>query len=139
MNKIIFLDIDGVLNTTKTYEETHGVRKIYNKLIKENNDLDLMIKLQLLEIDYNKLIILKEIINKTNAKIVITSSWRLLRIYPLIEDYLIKFGLPIIGTTKKLKNRGEEIADYCNENNVKNYIIIDDEVFEDFTENQKYN
>lgn len=143
MEKIIFLDIDGVLNCGNTFVETNGLRKAFNIILKEVNNKDLYSKIflkeMLLEIDYNKLILLKEIVDLTGAKIVISSSWRMLMSYPLVEEYLVSLGLPIIGVTPKLNNRGEEIDSYIKENGIKNYIIIDDEVFSDFTEEQKFN
>jgi len=139
MDKIIFLDIDGVLNCIETFIQTNGFRKAYINFYKNNYNIDYLFQEQMLEIDFKKVMVLKEIIEKTNAKIVVTSAWRLLRTYPLIEEKLIEIGLPIIGVTKRLKNRGEEILDYINEHEIKEYIIIDDEIFDDFTEELKYN
>lgn len=146
MKKIIFLDIDGVLNCDKTFSDNNGIRLAYNKMLEHNkNKLSLLeyyeeyLNILLLEIDSDKIEYIKSIAHETEAEIVISSSWRNLRIYPLLEDYLIKKGLPIIGCTDKLNDRGEEIRDYISKNNLKNYIIIDDEVFNDFDENQKYN
>lgn len=39
MHKIIFLDIDGVLNSNKTFEETNGLRKSYNNVLKTKKGL----------------------------------------------------------------------------------------------------
>lgn len=142
MKKIIFLDIDGVLNSTKTFKENRGYEKAYNTLIKQCNDsskLKFLRDEQLLSIDMNKVYLIKEITELTAAKIVISSSWRIHNLYPLIEEFLINQGLPIIGTTKRMSGRGEEISSYVRENNIKNYIIIDDSIFPDFTEEQKYN
>ena len=60
--KIIFLDIDGVLNAFNDFDEMFlefqltGVKKVV--------------------IDINKVLRLKEIIDKTGAKIVLISSWK---------------------------------------------------------------
>lgn len=139
MDKIIFLDIDGVLNCSKTFDESSGIKKAYNQLLKDKTDYHLLLQETLLDIDIDKLSLLKNITDLTDAKIVISSSWRLLRLYPLVEEYLITYGLPVVGTTKKMKNRGEEINNFIEENQVKRYVILDDEIFEDFTEEQKYN
>ncbi|MDE7380098.1 MAG: hypothetical protein K2N14_03500, partial [Clostridia bacterium] len=54
--KIIFLDIDGVLNSLK-YDASRDKRKLTN-------------------IDETRLPILKSIVEKTGAKIVLSSTWR---------------------------------------------------------------
>lgn len=139
---IIFLDIDGVLNSQNYFIENHKDILLFSKAYsnKDNNELEYLIKRQIMDIDYNKLQLLKEIIYETNAKIVISSSWRNLYIYPLIEDYLINKGLPIIGTTPYIRGkRGEEIRTYLKENpEIKNFIILDDEIFKDFNELENY-
>ncbi len=53
--KIIFLDIDGVLNS-RQYDAERGTA--------EGN------------IDVSRLLLLKQLIDQTGAKIVLTSSWR---------------------------------------------------------------
>lgn len=60
--KIIFLDIDGVLNTIETFIN----RK---KEYKETGILNV-------EIDEFRVQYLKQIIKETDAKIVLSSSWR---------------------------------------------------------------
>ena len=140
MDKIIFLDIDGVLNTNNTFNENNGYRKQFGKILKNDcYNYELILNQLLLDIDYEKLMILKEIVDSTGAKVVITSSWRNLNTFILVEEYLINFGIPIIDCTKKLNKRGEEINNYIFDHNIKTYIIIDDEVFKDFTLEQKSN
>ena len=131
---IIFLDIDGVLNYQKYFKGQKDLRiNYYKTLYYKNYQIKLLI--QLLDIDQNKLYLLKEIINNTNSKVVISSSWRNLKIYPLIEDYLIKIGIPIIGITPYIDSkRGLEIKTYLNNHKINNYIIIDDDIFPDFDE-----
>lgn len=60
--KIIFLDIDGVLNTTETFIKR---RKNYERT-----------GVFTLEIDEFRLEYLKKIIDITGAKIVLSSTWR---------------------------------------------------------------
>ena len=133
MNNIIFLDIDGVLNSINLFKETKNIKINYHKYLD-----DYFLKqtiIHLLDIDPNKLYLLKEIIQETDSKVVITSSWRMLKIYPLIEDYLISKGIPIIDTTDYINsNRGDEIRDYLKHHDVDNFIIIDDDLFPDFNE-----
>lgn len=143
MDKIIFLDIDGVLNCNKTFDDTKGIQTAYYIFLKNINDKkryeEKLLQGKLLEIDNHKLSLLKYIIHCTGAKIVVTSSWKNFRRYSLIEEFLINAGLPIIGATKDMGSRGKEIKTYITENNIREYIIIDDEVFPDFSEEQKYN
>lgn len=132
MNNIIFLDIDGVLNSQNTFINTKDIKINYHKS-SLYNDLKYKLFYKLLDIDQNKIYLLKEIIRETNSKVVVTSSWRNLRIYPLIEEYLINIGIPIIGTTKYIDSRRKtEITDYLKNHQVDNYIIIDDDIFSDF-------
>ena len=134
MNNIIFLDIDGVLNYLNYFIKMKNTRVNYNKVFYNNNYYATFL-INLLDIDQNKLYLLKEIIRETNSKVVISSSWRNLKIYPLVEDYLIKMGIPVIGTTPYINSkRGLEIKTYLKEHKVDNYIILDDDIFPDFDE-----
>ena len=145
MENIIFLDIDGVLNDKSTFVNNTGIKNAYNKLLNsfDNtcsiNYAELLAEKQLLYLDYDKIQLLKYICDTRNAKIVITSSWKNLTYYNFIEEKLILYGLPIIDITKTLLSRGEEIKKYIQDNNIENYIIIDDSVFEDYDEELKYN
>ena len=100
MMKVIFLDIDGVLNK----------------------------KGRTINIDL--LNILKYILEKTNAKIVISSSWRLGRMDKLLstfEEHGIKER--VIGTTSLFcdQNRESEIRDWViRHENISNWVVIDD-------------
>ena len=75
MKKVIFLDVDGVLNSSRT---------LYESISLED---DLILNL-------------KEIVNKTKAKIILSSSWRLsTEAVAMLIDKLDKFGLAISGMT----------------------------------------
>lgn len=108
---IIFLDIDGVLNNQ-------------NYIINNKKD-----------IDESKIIILKELVDKTHALIVITSAWRIIKKeYERLNEIFNKYELKIFDKTKSLQGkRGLEIKKYLNEHKkISNYVIIDDEIFEDY-------
>ena len=127
INNIIFLDIDGVLNSNKYFDSISNKEYI--------NPVDRL----MLDIDVSKVKILLEVINKTNTKVVITSSWRRMKLYPYIKERLISMGLPVVGETPFIEGRrGEEIKSYLLENRVSNYCIIDDEVFKDYKELEDY-
>ena len=137
MNKIIFCDIDGVLNCQNTFIENHEYHLFFCKY--ENDSIDDIIRNRMLEIDLDKVFMIKDICNLTGAKIVISSCWRLLRDYSLVEEKLVSLGLPIVGVTPYINsNRGEEIRKYLEENHVDEFVILDDELFRDFNELENY-
>ena len=127
INNIIFLDIDGVLNSDKYFDSISNKEYI--------NPVDRL----MLDIDTSKVKLLLEIVGRTNAKIVITSSWRRMKLYQYIKERLVSMGLPVVGETPFIEGRrGEEIRSYLLENRVSNYCIIDDEVFKDYKELEDY-
>lgn len=107
--KVIFLDIDGVLNSLTYFEE--------------NNILD--------GIDKEKVKLLQDIIRKTQVEIVLSSSWRIGynkddTSHPCYK--LKEYGLNIMDFTPVLRtNRGSEIKAWLNKNKVDKFIILDDE------------
>lgn len=85
MNKYIFLDIDGVLNSMDWFKEN-----------RETSDYT--------EIDPEKVKLLKEIVDKTGAEIILSSTWRELAahdskpdhpMYTYLVNSLKQFGLYI--------------------------------------------
>lgn len=115
MDKFIFLDFDGVITTEES----------------------------MWRIDKNKVDLILEIVLATNAKIVISSSWRCLTLEQTLNTigdiYCNTLGKYTIGITKRRDGiRGLEIKDWLEENSNKssihdkNYIIIDDEPFDMF-------
>lgn len=137
MKKVIFLDIDGVLNSDRTlYEDT--------------------------SLEDDLILNLKELVDKTKAKIILSSSWRLsTEAIAKLMDKLDKFGLAISGTTcdgvdldwlekykfdttkkyldtkfdydenKQIKityDRGAEIFKWLHDHDDCTYVILDDEI-----------
>ena len=106
--KVIFLDIDGVLNT--------------------NSDR---------EISDDKLKLLSELVSKTGADVVLSSSWRYgwnkpelnqpgTRIYRLKQ--LLKDNDIVIKDTIGLDlTKSIQIKNYLNTNMISNYVVLDDE------------
>lgn len=137
MKKVIFLDVDGVLNSSRT---------LYESISLED---DLILNL-------------KEIVNKTKAKIILSSSWRLsTEAVATLIDKLDKFGLAISGMTydgvdldwlekyefdvtkkyldtkfdydenrqiKITHDRGAEIFKWLHDHDDCAYVILDDEI-----------
>lgn len=122
--KVIFLDVDGVLNCTSTEDVWCGFIGIEDRLIKA----------------------LHKIIKHTGAEIVLCSSWKSSwkRTNKNEQDVLANY------LDEKLKNQGLYIFDKTNDNGrdrghgIRNYLkdnpqitswcVIDDEVFEDYEE-----
>lgn len=118
-NKVIFLDVDGVLNSDKTKARTPN---------------------GYIGISSGKVNLLKEIVKATNASIILSSSWRLMEPIDLDYKYLIHQlghkGLHIQTKTELLKNhRGKEIKKFLDEHKeIEAYVILDDEFIQEFEE-----
>lgn len=137
MNKIIFLDIDGVLNSQNTFKDNHEYRKFFVKYM--NNSLDDEIIHIMLDIDLDKVFMLRDICNLTGAKVVVSSSWRRSRWYLLLEEKLTSLGIPIVDVTPFISSkRGDEIRKYLEDNKIDEFVILDDEVFRNFNELENY-
>ena len=117
----IFLDVDGVLNNTKHYSKQH---KNYGG------------RYWCEEMPFNprSLKNLRKIIDKTNAKIVLSSSWRRsdackIVLFARLKEYGIKIHSETPYTSGK---RGIEIKEWCKENLKENdkILIIDDEMYD---------
>lgn len=129
--KIIFLDIDGVLNSDNWFQT-----------LEDRGE-----SLESLESDFDPEAVknLQHIIDKTGAKIVLSSCWRLTKTVEELQKLFNKIGLicDVIGKTERLKGnfdipRGSEIRKYLRDNfhfppydfqetKLENYIIIDDD------------
>lgn len=119
--RIIFLDIDGVLNCSDSKSRCGSFIGIDNKKVK----------------------LLKQIVYETGAKIVLSSSWRIgwdknselcnsHGIY--LNNKLRKSNLFILDRTKSLSCRGEEIKQWTDSHNVEEWVVLDDEMFRDYEE-----
>lgn len=117
----IFLDIDGVLNNKKHYKKRH--KKYGGRYGCEN-------------IPFNARSIknLRKIIDKTNSKIVLSSSWRRLENNMIIlKSRLMEYGIKIYSVTSFINgDRGKEIKKWCEENLKQNdkILIIDDNMYD---------
>lgn len=126
--KIIFLDIDGVLNSGTyfancAYEGMH----LYRYFDKEKMEL------------------LVKIIEETQAKVVLSSSWRSdldENLYPIREDgerllaVLAAHGIELYSKTgRRMQERSDEIRGWLKEHpETTHFVILDDEI-----EGQQYN
>ena len=120
MKRIIFLDIDGVMNSSATalkygfggwFQET-DVATRHNVLWGQ-------------DLVHN----LKYIVEQTGAEIVISSTWRLsFSVDKFKEMFAIYYwpDAPVIDKTVELKNRGLEVNEWLSRHQVSSYVILDD-------------
>lgn len=129
--KIIFLDIDGVLNSIRT-------RETFEDFV---------------FVDDDKILLLKDLIDKTNAKIVLSSSWRTgwrfkeknprcanedVRLFEALQLKLKEFDIELMSYTDNFWHRGKEIDTWLKQwqgEKVESFIILDDMPKEDFEPN----
>ena len=121
MKKIVFLDVDGVLNNDGTEEKApSGYLGVSDELIER----------------------LGRIVQSQNAEVALSSDWRLSENDPKdCEDYLYlkrkleAFGIRISGGTPDIRasRRGQEIRAYLDAlNEEAEWVVLDDVYFSDF-------
>ena len=122
--RVIFLDIDGVLNDAATDEYTPA---------------------GFMGIDGYKVKLLHRIVEATDASIVLTSTWKtewskyeelLAKDGAYLNIMLAEEGLQILDkTTDQVIDRGAGISRWLNEHpDIESWAVVDDEVFPDFKE-----
>lgn len=107
--KVIFLDVDGVLNYI-------GSPSLDDECFRN----------------------LQEIVQKTDAKILLISTWRIAYqsgmkhpMVSLLNSKFEQFGLELYGLAPYLNDRRSvEVSMYLGENDVSQYLIIDDTDYE---------
>jgi hypothetical protein len=122
--KYLILDIDGVLNSIRSCYAYKGFGHPEPNLTLEKSKLDpVAVKL------------IQRLIEETDAKVVVSSTWRILS---EIKDFDF-LELPIIDfTPNKFQYRGDEIKEWLdNHPDTESYVIIDDD--SDMLEEQKPN
>ena len=118
MKKLIFLDIDGVLNTGRSVEYDN---KFGRKFIDEMN------------LDNEALSNLRALIDVTGAELVLSSTWRLAvgsnsSAFSNIELKLSEYGMAISDiTTRRTLGREREIMSYLLRHPFSRYVILDDQ------------
>ena len=116
--KAIFLDIDGVLNSN---EHTAFIKSFvtYSDNMIEPFDDDCL---------YN----LKYIVDETDAKIIITSIWRLFPEYLYIlmnklEEYGLDKSVISLTISNKYKDKLQEIAVKLKKLGITEYVVLDND------------
>lgn len=133
-DKLIFLDIDGVVNTLMINTSPYPSRT--GKIEREGFYFDLCSSSDERVSNTQAIMWLNKLCKDTGARIVITSTWRRRnQHYKDIKQYLVNSGLleeiNVEGATPWLDGpRGEEILHYLQEhypNGVTSYVILDDD------------
>jgi hypothetical protein len=121
VTRILFLDVDGVVNSTKTCVAFGG----YPHDIRPQ-DLPMF--------DTAAIALLQRLCDSAGIQVVLSSAWRLSHDFKAVGE---AFGLPIIDRTPALPGpRGEEIAFWLHQHpEVTQYAILDDDP--DMLEEQK--
>jgi hypothetical protein len=127
--KVIFLDIDGVLNSQNSIIHYHEFfqRKYKDPMLFPCSTAEKFPKVYMKN--------LLRIVKETNAKIVVSSCWRISypdgRLWTILLENFKQYNLDteIIGVTSRLqKKRGDEIRKWLSENSeVESFVIIDDD------------
>ena len=132
--KVIFLDVDGVLNSVDDLMEYREQNNIKGTILYD-------------DISDKRLLLLKELVNKTNAEIVISSSWRmgwirngkpkelnpkslLYKLKSRLNEYDLHYldVTPYLWKENSSHQRGDEIREWLNNHpEVTNFVILDDE------------
>lgn len=124
--KVIFLDIDGVLNSEQFWEEQTQSFRYTAALNEGKTDDEISV---VANFDPQAVALLNQLVKQTDAEIVVSSTWR--------SDYNIQFKLryagikkPMYGITpfSKDRHRGTEIKKWLDDHpEVTNYVILDDD------------
>ncbi len=109
--KVIFVDVDGVLNSDDFIDSVKGSQDIDIKTIR----------------------LLKNAVNETGAKIVMDTSFRYTKSFLKVQEMLLQNGILFDKTPFIDNERGKEIKQYLAEHkDIEDYILLDDVIFPDF-------
>ena len=117
--KVIFLDIDGVLNSDEYFDK---IKKLDIKGIEGM-------------IDVEKIKLLKKAIDETGAKVVLISSWRFTTNAQSLKVLLANYEIHVDSTPFIQNKRGLEVKKWLLDNEgVEDFVILDDEIFDTYDE-----
>lgn len=141
--KVIFLDIDGVLNSETWYQwrqycyHNGKQNEIYDTTIQPIEETNSKFIWMQSEIDPRLVANLNKIIRETDCEIVLSSSWRsssetenaflnnVLKSKGLIKPFVYVTGYAQSGS------RGDDIQEWLNKcQDIESYCIIDDDIFD---------
>ena len=109
--KVIFVDVDGVLNSDDFIDSVKGKQ----------------------DVDIKTVLLLKRAIEETGAKIVMDTSFRYTQSFLKVQEMLLQNGIMFDKTPFIDNERGKEIKQYLSKHkDIEDYILLDDVVFPDF-------
>ena len=121
--KVIFLDVDGVLNSDEFFDNNKDNSYIDEKTVR----------------------LLKKAVEETGAKVVVSSSFRYTRSFGKVQEILLRNGITFDKTPFLDNERGKERKQWIAEHSkiseelkdgseVEDYVVLDDDIFDDFDE-----
>lgn len=117
--KIIFLDKDGVLNSDEYFDKIQ----------------DLEVEGIESDVDIEKVKLLKEAVDVTGAKVVLTASARYTTNGQLLARLLREYQISVDLTPYINDQRGKEIKQWLLVNpDTEDFVILDDEIFDSYDE-----
>lgn len=124
-NKFIFLDLDGVLNSNLYYCEKHHNERYAEAMAQYPAELALGVSM----IDPVAVDNLNKILDATDAKIVVSSSWRHDPYLPdIFKAVGIKASIFDVTPYTKSRIRGEEVQAWLDKQTEPyTYVILDDD------------
>lgn len=129
--KVLFLDIDGVLNSELFFEaRSFGGRQMKFFTGKNKKRVD-NLNFWSRQISERSISCINRIVEDTGCEVVLSSTWRKYVSIPDMNTILKKRGatFSILNKTEVLfRERGLEIQKYIQENCVTTYCILDDDV-----------
>ncbi len=111
--KVLFLDIDGVINSERTRAAFNGYPQNFSQS-------------DMVRFDQVAISLIRRVCKTTRCKIILSSSWR---VYYRTEEVEEALDLPVIGVTPDLDGqaRGFEINKWLSDHpEVTKYAIVDD-------------
>jgi len=122
--RVVFLDFDGVLNSAKWMEQVHAVDRKFASFLQRHQE----------ELNPEAVKLVSDFVLEMEARVVISSSWRILHPLGEIRIMLKNRGWDarnlIIDKTPNTKRgwRGEEVNQWLSEHpEVTAHVIFDDD------------
>lgn len=132
--KVIFLDIDGVMNNIFSLHRSRFYLDF--EIINDDNEVESVTD----DFCWVSMRVLNNIIESTEAKVVLSSTWRLFHSKNEMNQILKHYGfkgelidftpkLPYDKVNNKYPERGLEIQKWLDEceSNIENFVILDDD------------
>ena len=132
--KLIFLDIDGVLNSDVYMETPFYQDEVKSHGINDYKSYAVVLRAHHTHLDPSAVQLLNQLVKDSGAEVILSSTWRLRYSLEEMNDMLKKRGatFQIIGTTPSIKRqgtkRGSEVSLFLSklEEQPESFVILDD-------------